>query len=275
MSTKSNLAPSNNQVSAEYQKWPSYTFHRASPFQIQVTVAPEIQHTLDIILDQLGFTTQKIPESETDIYHLVIKAASPSILQLLHQYRECDEHGLEGIFPEKNFLFYRYKRKALMIYGPKTRVWEMAIQPPVDLEDIKIFEKIFIRYLSLVFSHKSIIGFWGYPWEDGFHLQRSHHFLSDAFFIDLKQERFIYRKEIKPYTFPIKFYIQDSSTPQNMNLSKEELLSLLLSRTSYFDYYGYPPLFQSCLKTILNQSQAIKTSSIKEISKPLEKNLSN
>lgn len=209
----------------------------------------EFDASLSPFLLQMGFSeidnqeSQSLESSLDSRFSgnlLTLRIASPSVSRQINQVAEGDRYGAECITPKEGYKVYRFKSKALLVYSFGVTQWEMGCLSNFGEESsFNDYRCIVNRYLSWALVSEGIVGFWGVPVEEGMVVLRQKESLSEAVFIDVRENRIFSIDGVMPLKQNFTILRLDSVLKdKNVPMSKEELISFLTVNSTFFDYQG-------------------------------------
>ncbi len=191
-------------------------------------------------------------ERKANARMLTLVPASSAVALQIHHAVESDRFGSESIALRDGYKVYRFKDIGLIVYSERASQWEMGCFENFGNEqDILAYRSVINRYLSWALVPYGVLGFWGVPIDEGIVILKPNEAQGEAIFIDVTKGRVISIDGVCFLPQPFKILRLDKSLRnRNIQMTREELLSFLSNRTTYFSMNGYPVPVRQILQTI-------------------------
>jgi hypothetical protein len=179
-------------------------------------------------------------ESDPKTHILTINLATHIVAREIRNIVESTKHGAESIILRDGYRLYRYKNTGILIYSHGTSEWQLGTLENFATTETEYESQIVIsRYLAWALAPVGIVGFWGVAVDDGAVVMNSHASRAEAVYFDIFNGQMITRSENLKMTASMNLHRLDPCLKgRNKSMSKEELYSFLINKTTYFDYVG-------------------------------------
>jgi len=148
-----------------------------------------------------------------------------------------------------------------MIYSFVYNQWEMGCFTGFgDPERRAAHKTILNRFTSWALSAEGVVGFWGKMKDGGLLVQKNSKASGQAIFLDPVRRTLITAEGEKRLSGTFHFLREDATLIDRVpTMKREELLSFLLNRTTYFDFSGISVPIRQIVQQITGEFQGYRT----------------
>jgi hypothetical protein len=187
---------------------------------------------------------------------LKIIEASPKVAAQIGSYNELDQFGAESLHSQSGYQVYRYKGNALMIHSSTSSEWELGVFSNFGhKEHGDVCRTIINRFLGWSLIPLGIVGFWGEVTKRGISILNQKESMGYAVYIDTNNQTIMSAQGSMVEKKSIQFVRIDQLRRKNtIMMSKEELISFLSSKMTFFDNRGLGSEILTLLRQIVKFS---------------------
>ena len=187
---------------------------------------------------------------------LEISLSSGSVARQINSVLESDTFGHESIVTNPGYHVYRYKGQGLMVYSSVASLWKLGVFENFGFAQNEFNSRVMLfRYLSWAMAPMGIIGFWGTTKNEGMCAMKQKDSKGEVVFYDYQNSRVFSLNGVVPIRSSLNISCIDIRAISRRIVPKDELMSLLSTRCSFFDVRGFPTYVRQLLHKVVIESQ--------------------
>ncbi len=240
-----------------------FQFQKSLGYPVFVRFEDEqLESNLESLVTSMGFT--KLEENEFKKIEIInaktrilsLGKASLKVAKQIDGPGPFDAYGPESTTEYPSYNVYRYKHFGVILCGHNTAMWQAGIKNcgPKSVE----LKTIITRFISLALAPFGIVSFWGVPVGEGFVIMNPKEANYESIIVDVDNRCFISQDGVVAIDFETKVLRLDESLHgRTRQMSKEELVSFLSTRTCYLSNKGLDHRLKSSIYQLVKQVEGV------------------
>jgi hypothetical protein len=225
-----------------------YQFHATHNYPVFIRFeSAALEGKLTKMINTLGFTKveeaqlKKIPVQKLSTKVLTINEATHKLAAQIKTSDTLDKFGHESLSFRGDYQVYLYRHVGLMVFSMATSMWEVGLCGEFNnAEDFSPIKVIINRFLAWSLSTHGVLSYWGTAHDDGFTVMKQAHSFGDAVYVDMEKNLILFGEKATTTKGSLKISRIDRGVQTVRAMNKEELISFLMTQTTYFSYTGIP-----------------------------------
>ena len=221
-----------------------------------------LESSLETLIISMGFS--KLEESEFKKIEIInsktrilgLNKATLKVARQIDGPGPYDSYGPESTTEFSAYDVYRYKNFGLILCRHNSALWEAGIKNcgPNSNE----LKTIITRFISLALAPFGIITFWGVPVNEGFVIMKPKDANFESIIVDVDNRCFISQDGVVNIDFETKILRLDESLHgRTKQMSKEELVSFLSTKTCYLSNKGLDHRIRESIYSLAKQVEGV------------------
>lgn len=203
----------------------------------------DLESEFQNLMTNLGFSkleTAELKSIQFDHHStkvLRIQRANPRVAKQIDETYATDKYGPENINQLGTYDVYRYKNFGMMILSETNYIWELGVKN-IEKGHNEI-KTMLVRFISWTLASQGVFGVWSVPVEEGLVVMKPSESNFETSFIDVKKNIFITQDGVKTLEGGMQILrLDESLKDRSRGMSKEELISFLSTKNTFFSYRG-------------------------------------
>ncbi len=239
-----------------------FQYHKGHDIPVYIALEETPSQDLINFLGRMQFskiTSKEVQMDAKGVRILHMSICTPLVARQIDAPMESDRFGMESLVHREGHRIYRYRGEALVLFSFTSRDWRMGHFPEFGTSAKEhVSRHIMNRFLAWALAPLGIIGLWGVPVDDGLVCMRPSHSEGEAVFVDVMGRRILTVDSVKRMGPRFKVLRLDPTLHgKNVRMSQEELLTLLMHHSAYFDIQGPSVPVRQMIQEIARQYEGL------------------